>query len=165
MPQSMQRAPCWRSLSSDTLPSSSRQSLSRSSTGRRAGISLPISRNPVILPIMTVLTYSLLPIGERLRAFAKRRRGGEGESSRLLPTPPRPVPLPKGEGMVVDAAHHHLDRRQLGRVAVEMLRRKHLAVFDRHHPDELRGDLLPSRKHAPGELALRQVVVPADQIV
>ena len=36
MPQSMQRAPCCCSLSSGSLPSSSRQSFRRSATGRRA---------------------------------------------------------------------------------------------------------------------------------
>src|SRR6266481_2399936 len=51
IPQSIQRAPCARSLSSGILRSNSRQSFRRSPTGRREGVSRLISMKPVILPI------------------------------------------------------------------------------------------------------------------
>src|SRR5208282_3661050 len=56
IPQSMQRAPCARSLSSGILRSNSRQSFRRSLTGRREGVSRLISMKPVILPIEAVIS-------------------------------------------------------------------------------------------------------------
>src|ERR1017187_11028966 len=56
IPQSMQRAPCARSLSSGILRSNSRQSFRRSLIGRREGVSRLISMKPVILPIAAVIS-------------------------------------------------------------------------------------------------------------
>src|SRR4029453_6845603 len=58
MPQSMQRAAWARSSSSGNLPSSSRQSRRRSSTGRRAGTRRSNSMKPVILPTVAALLES-----------------------------------------------------------------------------------------------------------
>src|SRR5579885_3048738 len=51
MPQSMQRAPCARSRSSDGRSSNSRQWRRRTATGSLCGASRGISRKPVIFPI------------------------------------------------------------------------------------------------------------------
>src|SRR5277367_6635745 len=56
IPQSMQRAPCARSFSSDILRSNSRQSFRRSPTGRREGVSRLISMKPVIFPISAAIS-------------------------------------------------------------------------------------------------------------
>src|SRR5690349_13508639 len=141
MPQSMQRAPCACSLSSGSLPSSSRQSFRRSSTGRRAGISRAISRNPVIFPIPP-------PCGARfarvLRWTSPLEANSGGSHYRNVSAWPS-----------CTSSY----RRELRGVRVEVGGGQDLAVLDRHHLDELLRVVLPSGEEFPGDRALRVLVM------
>src|SRR5580704_8308834 len=65
MPQSMHRAP-WRTASSSGNGSyTSRQSRSRTGTGRRAGSTRSYSKNPVGLPMTSVLLVSAASAARR----------------------------------------------------------------------------------------------------
>src|SRR5262249_52557779 len=130
-PQSMQRAPCARSLSSGILRSYSRQSCRRSLTERRSGVSRSISMNPVILPIA-----SPVPCSGRSSAAAAVSAASV-HALRLLTRPP---------GLYRGETRHVVARS-------EMLALEHRAVFGRHHPDEFRRVAVPVGQDPLGEEA------------
>src|ERR1700687_4605127 len=120
MPPSMHRAPCARNLSSGILRSYSRQSCSRSVTGRRAGVSRLISMNPVILPIFSLTAAPLLFY--QYTATPLLRRGSVVALSRI----PQRIRLHRGQ------TRHVVIR-------AEMLTFEHRTVLGGQHLDEFRG--------------------------
>src|SRR5581483_3112471 len=139
IPQSMQRAPWAWSLSRGIGFSYSRQSRTRSLTGRRAGVSRSISRKPPSLPIQPVTPelYFTCPRSIAVQLLTPSLKG-------------------KGDGC-------RSDRGQLRRFGVEMLAFEHLAVFGRQDLDELARVLIPTLQHTARHFALRVLQVARDQ--
>src|SRR6516165_7160491 len=84
-PQSMQRAPCFCSVSSSLCSWNSSQSRVRTSGGRASGSSRGYSKNPVGLPITTLEVYSMRcqkVLSELLHPFALFSGIGHGTPAR-----------------------------------------------------------------------------------
>src|SRR5271163_603310 len=135
IPQSMQRAPCARSFSSDILRSNSRQSFRRSPTGRREGVSRLISMKPVIFPIAAAISQGqvIFRLVSRLVSCLLTRL-------------------------------HCREPREVG-VHIEMLPFEHHPVLSRQYLDELLSIVVPLVEDSLRDLALRVLAVPCDQRV
>src|ERR1700730_8442728 len=162
IPQSMQRAPCARSLSSGSLRSYSRQSCNRSATGRRSGVSRLISMNPVIFPIFSPILFQqhialplFFPTGRPAtpRAFFHQY----APPSRILRDSVFAMSNTLGKifpevACATTARLHRGQTRHVG-IHAQMLALEHRAVLGGHHPDEFGGVIIPVAEYALGELA------------
>src|SRR5271170_736273 len=153
IPQSMQRAPWALSFSSGILFSYSRQSCSRSFTGRRDAVSRSISKKPPILPIQPASfpkRYSSAP-ARPLRPRAANRAGPPAPSWRGPAKPYRPLCAS--------------DRRQLGRFGIQMLTLDHFAILGGQNLNELAHVIVPAIQQPARHRALGILIVPGYQSV